>query len=151
MIIYGKSSCNHYEKIFDLKNKLYDHIRSHECQKLLFNKSDAANKIVLIKLSISEKNVKSDINIVVKKEGITRFVTTFNSAIKSLTPHDSGLSSLFISETVFSDADTAIKKGEIKFNTHASAAKNITPHQFNSLITPLTTSPLRFRRFFDIK
>ena len=31
MIICDKSSCNHCEKIFDSKNKLYDYIRNHKC------------------------------------------------------------------------------------------------------------------------
>ena len=123
MAICGKSSCNHCEEVFDSKNKLHDHIRSHECQKLLSSKSDAAIKIVLTKLSTPEKNA--------------------TSAIKSLTSHDSGLASLFISETVFNDADTAIKKGEITHlaATSASAKKSIASHKSSlSALAPVETS-----------
>ena len=68
MIICDKSFCNHCEKVFNSKNKLYNYIRSHECQKLLFNKSDIVIKNILIKLFISEKNVINDINTIKKKK-----------------------------------------------------------------------------------
>ena len=62
MVTCGKSSCNHYEKVFNFKNKLYNYIRNHECQKLLFNKSDIVIRIVLTKLSIIEKKVINNAN-----------------------------------------------------------------------------------------
>ena len=36
MVICGKSSCNHCEKIFDFKNKFHNHIRNHECAATFF-------------------------------------------------------------------------------------------------------------------
>ena len=58
---------------------------------------------------------------------LSRLVTIFISAIKSLPFHDFNLSSLFIFETIFNDANTAIKKREITrfVATSASAAKSI--------------------------
>ena len=56
-------SCNHCEKIFNFKNKLYNYIRSHEYQKLFFSKSNIVIKIILIKLFTSEKkNVINNAN-----------------------------------------------------------------------------------------
>ena len=113
IITCDKFFCNHCEKIFDFKNKFHNYIRNHKCQKLLSNKSDVIIKIVLTKLFISEKNV--------------------TSAIKNLTSHDSDLASLFISETIFNDANIVIKKGKI---THLAAisvsvAKSISVHKSN--------------------
>ena len=100
MIICNKSSCNYYKKIFDSKNKLHNYIRSHKCQKLLFNKSDAVIQIVLIKLFISEKNVINDVNIA--KKGITRFIITFTFVIKSITSYKFNLSTfVFIESIIF--------------------------------------------------
>ena len=48
MIICDKFSYNHYKKIFDSKNKLYDYIRSHECEKLLVIKSIAFHNFNLL-------------------------------------------------------------------------------------------------------
>ena len=81
---------------------------------------------------------------------LSRFVATSASATKSLPPHNSGLSSLFISETIFNDANTAIKKEEIKFNTHISAAKSRTLHKSNlSTLTSveISSTPLSAYRF----
>ena len=50
MITCGKSSCNHCEKIFDFKNKLHDHIRSHECATISFS---AAKSITSHKSNLS--------------------------------------------------------------------------------------------------
>ena len=75
MVIYDKFSCNHCEEVFDFKNKLYDYIRNHECQKLLFNKSDIVIKIVLTKLFISEKNaINNTNNILLKTLAISFFI-----------------------------------------------------------------------------
>ena len=127
MIIYDKFFCNHYKKVFDFKNKLYNHIRNKEYQQF-FIKNKSVNKIDLTSLFILEKNVIS--------------------AIKSLTPYDSNLSSFFISETTFSDANIVIKKREIKdytSNTHFVitsffVTKSITSHKYNLLtFTPIET------------
>ena len=96
MAICGKSSCNHCEDIFDSKNKLHDHIRSHECQKLLFSKSDTPIKTALTQLSASETAI-SDTDIVTNKEGIdysTHTTVASASAAKSITPYKSSLSTL---------------------------------------------------------
>ena len=71
MTTCGKSSCNHCEEIFDLKNKLHDHVRSHKC---------AATSSSAIK--------------------ITRLVTTFTSATKSISPHKFNLSALTPIESI---------------------------------------------------
>ncbi|CAF9925161.1 MAG: hypothetical protein ALECFALPRED_002913 [Alectoria fallacina] len=71
MATCGKSSCNHCEEVFDSKNKLHDHIRSHECQKLLSSKSDTAIKTVLTKLSTPEKNATSNANNTLSKTSAT--------------------------------------------------------------------------------
>ena len=39
MIICGKFLYKHCEKVFDFKNKLHNHIRSHKCYKKKFSKS----------------------------------------------------------------------------------------------------------------
>ncbi|CAF9921791.1 MAG: hypothetical protein ALECFALPRED_001876 [Alectoria fallacina] len=114
MATCGKSSCNHCEEVFDSKNKLHDHIRNQNCQQSL-TKGKSANKIDLTPLSTFE-TIFND-----------AAITTSTSATKSIATHKSGLTPLSTSET--GDADTAIKKGEIKSNTYASAAKSIAPHK----------------------
>ena len=59
MIICGKSSCSHCEKIFDFKNKLHDHIRNKKCQQSLI-KSKSVNKTDFTLFFIFEKSVISD-------------------------------------------------------------------------------------------
>ena len=104
MVICGKFSCNHCEKVFDFKNKLHDYIRNHECQKLLFSKSDVVIKIVLIKLFTLEKNVINDANTVIIK------AITFIFIIKSIAIYKTDLSLFFTSETVFNNADNTFSK-----------------------------------------
>ena len=93
IVTCGKSSCNHYEKIFDFKNKLHDHIRSHEYQKLLFSKSDVVIKTILTKLFTPEKNVTNDTNIIIIK------AITLTSVIKSITSHKFNLLAFVSVET----------------------------------------------------
>ena len=50
MVICDKFSCNHCEKIFNSKNKLYDYIRSHEC---VATSSSAAKSISFHKFDLS--------------------------------------------------------------------------------------------------
>ena len=89
MIICGKFSCNHCEKVFDFKNKLHDHIRNKEYQQSLI-KSKFVNKIDLTLFFIFKKNVTSDENIV--KEKITHFAVTSFSAAKSISFYKFNLS-----------------------------------------------------------
>ena len=89
MITCDKFSYNHCEKIFDFKNKLYNHIRNKEYQQSLI-KSKSVNKIDLTSLFISEKNVINDVNIVIIKTRIKYFIyvtITFVSAAKSIAFH----------------------------------------------------------------
>ena len=72
---------------------------------------------------------------------IAELFLTSTSATKSIATHKTGLTLLFISETMFNDANTAIKKREMKFNTYAFAAKSIASHKFNlSALAPVETS-----------
>ncbi|CAD6584106.1 MAG: hypothetical protein ASARMPRED_001598 [Alectoria sarmentosa] len=152
MATCDKFFCNHCEEVFDSKNKLHDHIRSHKSQKLLSSKSDTAIKTSLTQLSTPEKNATSDADIAIKKAGIEysthATIATSSSATKSIATHISGLIPLFSSETKSSDTDIAIKKREIKYSTHAtvthaSAAKSISPHKFSlsALIPAESTIP----------
>ena len=98
MATCNKSSCNHCEEIFDSKNKLHNHIRNHECQKLLFSKSEIAIKTALTKLSTPEKNAISDENTAQKR--ITYPAATSSSAAKSISPHKFNLSTLAPVESI---------------------------------------------------
>ena len=71
---YGKSSCNHFEEVFDAKNKLHDHIRDHECQTFLSSKSATAIKTALTQLSTPEKDAINDADIAIKK-GVIEYST----------------------------------------------------------------------------
>ena len=113
IITCDKSSYNHCEKVFDFKNKFHNHIRSHEYQKLLFNKSNVVIKIILIKLFISEKNATSDENIAKKR--ITHLITTFFFVIKSIAIHKIDLTPLSTSKTIFNNLS---KTSAISFSTY---------------------------------
>ena len=103
MIICDKFSCNHCEKVFDFKNKLYNYIRNKECQQSLI-KNKSVNKIDLTPLFIFEKNITNDANIVIINAGINYFThatITFISAAKSITFYKSDLSALIHVENTF--------------------------------------------------
>ena len=73
---------NYYKKVFNFKNKLYDHIRNREYQKLTFTfaiKSIAIYKFNLTQFFIFERNIINDANIIFK---ITYIIITFTFAAK---------------------------------------------------------------------
>ena len=98
MVICDKFSCNHCEEIFDLKNKLYDHVRNKECQQSLI-KSKSVNKIDLTSLFISE-TIFNNADIVIKKGEITHFAATFFFAVKSIASYKSSLSIFVFVENI---------------------------------------------------
>ena len=106
MTTCGKSSCKHYEGLFDNKNKLHKYLRNQNYQQSPI-KNKPANKTDLTPLSTLETKF-NDADIAIKKGGInsnTRLVATFNvatftSVTESLTPHDSGLSALVFIENI---------------------------------------------------
>ena len=105
MIICDKSFCNYCEKIFDFKNKLYNHIRNKEYQQSLI-KNKSVNKINLTSLFILKKNVINDKNTV--KEKIIHFITTSFFAAKSISFHKFNLLILASIESFLSSTSLSI-------------------------------------------
>ncbi|CAF9916932.1 MAG: hypothetical protein ALECFALPRED_010915 [Alectoria fallacina] len=78
-------------------------------------------------------------------EYITHVTVTSTFVTKSIATHKTGLTPLSISETTFSDADIAIKKGGITHPaaTSSSAAKSISPHKSSlSTLASVESTPL---------
>ena len=87
MIICDKFFYKHCEKVFNFKNKLYNHIRNY---KLLFIKSIIIYKFNLTQFFIFKKSIISDANIVFKKKKI-KFNTLSFFIIKSISYYDFNL------------------------------------------------------------
>ena len=137
MVTCGKSFCNHCEKIFNFKNKFHNYIRSHECQKERITRLIIIFIFVTKSISFHKFNLLIFVfieSIALKVTIIVEFFLRSTSVIKSDIVIKTVLTLFFISETIFNDANTTIKKKKIKFNTHISAAKSKTPYKINLLI-----------------
>ena len=105
MILYDKFFCKHCEKVFDSKNKFYEHLRSREYQKSISSfiiKSIATHKSNLTSLSVFEI-IFNDANIAFKKAGIkyfTHIIIALIFAAKNITSHKFNLSALIFTESI---------------------------------------------------
>ena len=92
MIIYDKSSCNHCEKVFNFKNKLYNYIRSYECWKkeitrfvttfIFVTKSIASYKFSLSTFVSVESIVLKATIITITPLSVYRFLSFLSSIYK---------------------------------------------------------------------
>ena len=101
MIIYDKFFCNHYEKVFDFKNKLYNYIRNKKYQQSLI-KSKFVNKMNLTSLFTFE-TIFNDANIIIIKTKLkyfTHITITFTFVAKSIASYKFNLLTFVFIESI---------------------------------------------------